>query len=100
MRDEANRLAALLANGKCGIDGNGKALRFFFDRTSPIESKLDHLMGVGEERFEVIVSRADGTIGLHAIRHAGGVLQPRQSVDETPAQPDALAIDFEIASED
>ena len=57
-------------------------------------------MGVGEALDQVVVAEADRAVGLDARRGGRIPRQLGQPVDETEAEPDALAVELQVRAED
>ena len=98
--EQPHGLIRLLARVEGDRDGFGEAPRFVLDRAPPVEGERDDLVRLRQERGNVVVEKADGSIGLDAVRLAGGVSQRGKAVGDAPAEPDPVALDAKVAAED
>ena len=85
---------------------SSSALYFFAEFTTdvfnglpPVEVTLNHVVAVEQEPGQVVVRAADRSIRQHAVRPPGFVLETIEAVDQTPADPDAILLDLEVAAE-
>ena len=100
MRNDAHRLAALVACRQRGLHIGGKPLRFLLDRLAPVVGKLDDFMGLTQDIHQRVVAQADRATGLYLVARGVRVFEALQPIDQPPAQPDALAIDLQVAAQD
>ena len=96
---QPHRLAAVGAGVELSFHLDRQAAGFFFDRAAPVKVKHHHLVALFQVFDQGAVDQADWAVGQHLVAAIGLVAQLVKAAQQAQTQPDAFAIDFQIAAQ-